>query len=60
MTDSIGQATYTINNESLSNMALALEGLPDELSGFSLLRESTLDNKTMASHGFPGNSDRGR
>ena len=57
MTDSIGQATYTINNESLSNMALDLEGLPDELSGFSLLRESTLDNKTMASHGNPGNSE---
>jgi hypothetical protein len=57
MTDLISQATYEVDTESLSNMALGLNGLPDELSSFSLLRENSLDNKTMASHGFPGNSE---
>ena len=57
MANSIAQATYDINEQSLSNMTLGLKGLPDELSGFSLLRESSLNNKTMASHGFPGNTE---
>ncbi len=57
MTNSIAQATYNITDQSLENMALDLNNLPDELSGFSPFRESVLDNKLMASHGFPGNSE---
>ena len=44
MTNSIAQATYDITETSLENMALNLGQLPNELSGFSLLRESLLDN----------------
>ena len=57
MTNSIAQATYNITDQSLENMALDLNNLPDELSGFSPFRESVLDNKLMASHGFPGNTE---
>ena len=57
MTNSIAQATYNITDQSLENMALDLKNLPDELSGFSPVRESVLDNKLMASHGFPGNTE---
>ena len=57
MTNSLAQATYELTSESLQNMTLGLEQLPNELSEFSLLRESILDNKTMATHGFPGNTE---
>ena len=57
MTNSIAQATYNITDQSLENMALDLKNLTDELSGFSPFRESVLDNKLMASHGFPGNTE---
>ena len=57
MTNSLAQATYELTSESLQNMTLGLEQLPNELSEFSLLRESVLDNKTMATHGFPGNTE---
>ena len=57
MTNSIAQPTYNITDQSLENMALDLNNLPDELSGFSPFRESVLDNKLMASHGFPGNTE---
>ena len=57
MTNSIAQATYNITDQSLENMALDLKNLPDEFSGFSPFRESVLDNKLMASHGFPGNTE---
>ena len=57
MTNSIAQATYNITDQSLENMALDLKNLQDELSGFSPFREIVLDNKLMASHGFPGNTE---
>tara|TARA_Y100001934_G_scaffold159498_1_gene190569 strand:- start:5274 stop:5897 length:624 start_codon:yes stop_codon:yes gene_type:complete len=57
MNNSITQATYDIGETSLENMALNLEQMPDELAGFSLLRERLLDNETMAAHGFPGNTE---
>ena len=57
MTNTIAQATYNITDQSLENMALDLNNLPDELSGFSPFRESVLNNKLMASHGFPGNTE---
>ena len=57
MTNSIAQATYSITDQSLENMALDLKNLPEELAGVSPFRESVLDNKLMASHGFPGNTE---
>ena len=42
---------------SLKNMVLKKDNLPNELSEFELLRESELDNTTMAMHGFPGNNE---
>jgi len=57
MTNSLAQATYELSSESLQNMTLDLGQLPNELTGFSLLRENILDNKTMAIHGFPGNTE---
>ena len=42
---------------SLKNMVLKKNSLPNELEGFELLRESELDNTTMAMHGFPGSSE---
>ena len=57
MTNSLAQATYELASESLQKMTLGLDQLPGELAGFSLLRESVLDNKTMAAHGFPGNTE---
>ena len=57
MTNSLAQATYELSSESLQNMTLDLGQLPNELTEFSLLRESILDNRTMATHGFPGNTE---
>ncbi|SVA04092.1 uncharacterized protein METZ01_LOCUS56946, partial [marine metagenome] len=57
MANSLAQATYELSSEPLQNMTLDLSQLPNELAGFSLLRESILDNKTMATHGFPGNTE---
>ena len=57
MANSLAQATYELSSEPLQNMTLDLSQLPNELTGFSLLRESILDNKTMATHGFPGNTE---
>ena len=57
MTKAIDQVTHKVSEESLKEMPLHLHQLPEEISGFSLLRESTLSNKTMATHGFPGKSE---
>ena len=57
MPKTIDQATYEVSEESLKGMPLQLHQLPENLSGFTLLRESTLSNKTMATHGFPGKSE---
>ena len=57
MTKAIEQVTHKVSEESLKEMPLHLHQLPEEISGFSLLRESTLSNKTMATHGFPGKSE---
>ena len=57
MTKAIDQVTYEVSEESLKGMPLQLHQLPENLSGFTLLRESTLSNKTMATHGFPGKSE---
>ncbi|MQG21881.1 MAG: hypothetical protein FI688_00210 [SAR202 cluster bacterium] len=58
MTTALSQSTYKISNYmSLKNMVLKKNSLPNELEGFELLRESELDNTTMAMHGFPGSSE---
>ena len=55
----ISESKYEIRDKSLENMVLDVDGLPNELRDFTLLRESFLDNKTMATHGFPGNTEEG-
>tara|TARA_Y100000817_G_scaffold129355_1_gene101462 strand:- start:1491 stop:2126 length:636 start_codon:yes stop_codon:yes gene_type:complete len=58
VTTALSQSTYKISNYmSLKNMVLKKNSLPNELEGFELLRESELDNTTMAMHGFPGSSE---
>ncbi len=58
MTTALSQSTYKISNYmSLKNMVLKKNSLPNELEGFELLRESELNNTTMAMHGFPGSSE---
>ena len=58
MTTALSQSTYKISNYmSLKNMVLKKNSLPNELEGFELLRESELDNTTMAMHGFPGSNE---
>ena len=56
MINNITKATYEISEESICDMPLVVDQLPEELSEFKLLRERTLNNETMAEHGFPGNS----
>ena len=56
MINNITKATYEISEESIYDMPLVVNQLPEELSEFKLLRERALDNETMAEHGFPGNS----
>ena len=53
----ISGSEYEIGDRSLENMVLDIGNLPNELSEFTLLRESVLDNKTIATHGFPGNTE---
>ena len=40
--------------DDLADMPLRAADLPPPFHGFSALRERTLDNETMARHGFPG------
>ena len=53
----ISGSEYEIGDRSLENMVLDIGNLPNELNGFTLLRESILDNKPIAIHGFPGNTE---
>lgn len=53
----ISESKYEIRAKSLENMVLNIEDLPNELSDFTLLRENVLDNKTLATHGFPNNTE---
>ena len=45
------QATFAVEATELEWMVLTKDQLPAEVSGFELLRESELDNETMAEHG---------
>jgi hypothetical protein len=46
------QATYTLPEEELRWMVLNREQLPAEFSSFDVIKESQLDNESMASRGF--------
>jgi hypothetical protein len=48
----LAYATFSVAPEELRFMALNKADLPEELDGFELLRESELDNETMAKLGF--------
>lgn len=59
MTTALSQSTYKISNSmALKNMVLKKDSLPKELEQFVLLRESELDNSTIAMHGFPGSDEK--
>lgn len=45
------EATFAVEAAELEWMVLTRDQLPAEVSGFELLRESELDNETMAEHG---------
>jgi hypothetical protein len=49
---SLLHAVHNVLANELPYMALNASQLPAELAGFELLRESELDNETMAKHGF--------
>jgi hypothetical protein len=49
---SLLHAVHNVLANELPYMALNASQLPGELAGFELLRESELDNETMAKHGF--------
>ena len=53
-TNSLHRATQDIVMEDVELMPLALGELPSRFENFQPSRESTLDNETMALHGFPG------
>ena len=46
------EATRGVPPEELQWMMLTRDRLPAELGGFDMLRETELDNETMAKHGF--------
>ncbi len=52
MTSALGRATDSVSESDLEMMVLTLEDLSSELSGFQVLRDSVLDNDTLAEHGF--------
>ena len=53
-TDSMNRATEVIGMEDVEAMPLERAELPPRFESFQPSRESTLDNETMAEHGFPG------
>ena len=57
--DSVTRATYNVTGADLARMVLDKDRLPEELASFEPLREGILDNETIASHGFPGNTAEG-
>ena len=51
-TTALGRATDSVSEDDLKMMVLTLEDLPSELSGFQVLRDSVLDNESLAERGF--------
>ena len=52
----LDRATFGISEESLQYMVLESSDMPEEFQGFQVVREGSLDNETMAQHGFQGNT----
>ena len=53
-TNALHDATGHIGMEDVEAMPLEHGELPERFEGFQPARESSLDNETMAMHGFPG------
>lgn len=53
-TDSMNRATEAIGMDDVEAMPLEHGELPERFESFQPARESSLDNETMALHGFPG------
>ncbi len=49
---SMERATFALSESDLEFMVLGKEALPAEFQGHQVVREGTLDNKTMAENGF--------
>jgi hypothetical protein len=55
-TDALYRATLSITEADLPYMVLEKGDLPSEFSAYEAVRESVLDNETMAKFGFPGST----
>ena len=55
--DALRRATESLTADDLAWMMPAASELPPELAGFRELRDTVLDNATMAAHGFPGQTE---
>lgn len=51
-TSLLSRATNLVMEDDLQHMVLETGDLPDELKGYQIVRESGLDNETMAKFGF--------
>lgn len=56
MSEAIHRATQTVTPDALPRMVLQQRDLPAALRMFLPVRETVLDNATMAEQGFPGSS----
>ena len=57
MPTALTRATYSVSEALLEQMILARNELPSELATFEHGLSGSLDNRTMADQGFPGNSE---
>ncbi len=57
MDSALLRATYAITEADLPSMVLYRNQLPPELRSFHDLREGPLDNRAMAEHSLPGNTE---
>lgn len=56
MSEALHRATQTVTIDDLPRMVLRQRDLPPALRPFLSVRETALDNATMAAQGFPGSS----
>jgi len=55
-TSAITRATYRVTQETLPDMVLAKNEFPGDFQSHQIIREGELDNETLASNGFAGNT----
>ena len=53
---SIDRATYSVGEDALDSMVLEKAEFPELFQGHQVVREGTLDNKTLAENGFDGST----